>query len=222
MDRLQLEVSIREGTGKGPNRRLRAQGAIPAVVYGLGSRSVSLQVDERLLDRVLRTSSNPVIDLLGPVEVKGRLVLLKECQRDPVTRRVVHCDFYQVDTSKTIQVAVPLRLEGKSHGVEMGGVLEPLLREIEVSCLPLAIPDSLSIDVSELEIGDARHASDLVLPEGVELVTEETASIVHVIAPRVEEEEAPAEEEVAVEGEPTAEGAPAAEGEKPAEESSGD
>jgi len=214
MERLELEVNLREANGKSGARKLRAAGAVPAVVYGGGKNSLALSVDERALGAVLRRGTNQIIDLVGGDGFSGRLVLLKDYQRDPLSRRVLHCDFYEVDTKQKIDVQVPVLVIGKSRGVEQqGGVLDVVQREVEVKCLPLSIPDSLTIDVSELEIGDARHISDLVLPEGVELMTDPGQTLVHVAAPRIEEE--PAEEEEAAEG-VAAEGE-AAEGEAPAD-----
>jgi large subunit ribosomal protein L25 len=213
MQRVELEVRARERLGKGPNRRLRAQGQVPAVLYGRGKPSVHLAVAGHTLERMLSQGLNQLIDLAGAEGAAGRLVLVKEVQRDPVSQDVLHCDFYEVDTSEKIQVSVPLHLEGKAVGVEMGGVLDTLVREIEVQCLPLQIPDSLQIDVSALEIGDALHASDLTLPANVELMIDETQTLVHVIAPRVEVEEEPEEEEEA-EGEEAAEGEAEAESAK--------
>lgn len=205
MQRVELEVTARERLGKGPNRRLRAQGQVPAVLYGRGKPSVHLAVASHTLERTLSQGLNQLIDLAGAEAAAGRLVLLKEVQRDPVSQNVLHCDFYEVDTSEKIQISVPLHLEGKAVGVEMGGVLDTLVREIEVQCLPLEIPDSFQLDVSALEIGDALHASDLTLPANVELMIDESLTLVHVIAPRVEVEEEPEEAEEE-EGEEPAEG----------------
>jgi large subunit ribosomal protein L25 len=227
MDRLELEVSVREAGNKGHARRLRASGAVPAVVYGSGSETVPLSVDEPKLAAVLRRGTNQIIDLKGPDGFKDRLVLLKETQLDPVTDRILHCDFFTVDTKQTIDVAVPVHVEGRAHGVEMGGILELVLREIEVKCLPLAIPERLDIDVSNLDVGDALHVSDLVFPDDVEVITDLGLTLVHVVAPRVEEEptEEDEEGEVLAEGEAVAEGeaeaAPSEAAPKP-EEGSGD
>ncbi len=106
MRRGELEVSAREATGKGAMRRLRVEGVVPAVVYGSGSEPLKLQVDAFSLNRVIRHGTNQLIDLLGAG--KGRLVLLKEIQRDPVSQRLIHADFFQVDTEKKIHVGVPL------------------------------------------------------------------------------------------------------------------
>jgi large subunit ribosomal protein L25 len=217
MERLALEISVREGRGKGPARRLRARGRTPGILYGYGVAPLAIDVASRPLERALEVGSNALIDLSGADGLKGRVFLIKDAQRDPLSREVVHCDFYSVDTDRRINVDVPVRLEGKPVGVEQqGGVLEPLLRTVEVSCMPLAIPEEILVDVSGLEIGQAVHVSDLTVPAGVEIQVEGSISVVHVIAPRVEEAAAPEGEEAAAvaEGEeaPDAE-APAAEGE---------
>lgn len=213
MQRQQLEVSVRDQTGKGAARKARTAGQVPAVLYGTGIETISLQIEAQRLQKVLSAGANVLVDLKGPKEVKNKLVLLKEVQCDPVSQRPLHCDFYAVDTSKQITVDVPLHFVGRAKGSEMGGILEPLVRELAVRCLPLAIPEAMKVDVTELEIGQSVHLSDLTLPDGVEAVDEPTLSIVHVTAPRVEEEPTEVEEELAVGEE---EAAPAEkEGEKP-------
>jgi large subunit ribosomal protein L25 len=184
MDRLQLPVEIRNGNGKGPARRLRASGRVPAVLYGSGTSTLSLSVPSRELERTVGT--NQLIDLVGPSQVQGKPVLLKQFQRDPVSQHIVHCDFYAVDTQKPVVVTVPIHLSGKAIGIEMGGLLESLMRAVEVSCLPLQIPTVLNADVSQLAIGGVLHARSIELPEGVALATDPEASIAHVIAPRIE------------------------------------
>ncbi len=216
MRRESLEISLRESQGRGPARRLRAAGSIPAVVYGSGVASTMIVVNDLRLEEVLHHGANILLDLAGPKELNGKLVLIKDCQRDSVSQRLVHCDFFAVDLKQPIQVGIPIHLEGRPQGVEMGGVLEPLIRDLEVICLPLEIPDSIELDVSALDIGGAIHVRDLSIPEGVEVQVDLSSTVVHVIAPRVEEE--PEAEEVP-EGEvpPTEE---AAASEEPAEEKS--
>jgi large subunit ribosomal protein L25 len=208
MDRQALQVSPRETRGKGAARKLRAAGQVPAVLYGGGIDPVSLAVEGRLLDDVLHSGANAILDLAGPNEVKGKLALVKAVQRDPVSRRVLHCDLYAVDVRKKVTVSVALHYGGKPTGVELGGVLEPILRDLEVECLPLEIPDSISVDVSALNIGDSIHVRDIAVPASVEVLSDLDATAVHVVAPRVEEEPV-VEEEVAEEA--AEEAAPAAE-----------
>lgn len=213
MSENQLTVEPRTGIGKGRARKLRAAGRIPAVCYSPGDRATALQLDPAALDRLLRKSSagmNTLIDLAGG-GLDGKVVLVKELQRDPVKGDLLHADLYAVDVDKAIEVQIPVHVVGTPVGVTFGGgILDFPLREIEVLCLPRAIPESLSIDVSALQVGDSIHVRDIALPPGVELVSDPDLSVVSVVLPSKPEEEAPAAE-VAVEGEAApAEGAAAA------------
>jgi large subunit ribosomal protein L25 len=184
MERLELPVEIRSGRGKGAARRLRASGSVPGVVYGHGCDATSIAVSARVVSRLV--GSNQIISLSGAEGLSGRLVLMKEAQLDPVSREILHCDLYAVDPSQKVEATVPLHLTGKPKGVEVGGVLEPMLRTIEVRCLPLSIPTEITVDVSELEVGDVLHARSIPLPEGIELESDPDAPVAHVIAPRAE------------------------------------
>lgn len=196
MERLKLEVSLREATGKGTARKLRAAGVVPAVFYGHGMESVALQIKALLLERAIHGGANALIDLEGPKQVKNKPVLIKDLQRNPATRKLLHCDLFAVDLKEKLTIDVPIHYIGRARGVvEQGGVLETLTRQLQVSCMPLAIPESFEIDVSELEIGDSIYVRDVTLPEGVEGSTDPDAPIVHVVTPRVEEEVKEEEEE---------------------------
>ena len=191
-----LAVRPRSSRGKGAARRLRAQGRLPAVLYGPKLPALPLDLETRTLEHILRNEgSNTLLRL----EVEGRgdldqtMVLVRELQRHPVQRELLHADFVQIDLSRAVEVAVPLHLIGKARGVELGGVLDPLLREITVRCLPRAIPEALEVDVSPLGVGDVLHVRDLTLPPDVELVIDPDLGAVHVIAPTVASEEEPAE-----------------------------
>ena len=167
---------------------------------------------------------NTLIDLRfsGESDFTGRQVLLKELQRDPVSGDFLHADFFAVDLLNTIQISVPIHLEGTAAGVLMGGIVDHALRELEVECLPNAIPEEFTVDVSLLEVGQSIHVRDLGLPDGVTLISDADLSIVSVVAPAAAEEEAPTDEE-SEEAAAAAEGAePGAEGEAASEEKSGD
>lgn len=216
VERVQLAVDLRDGRGKSVTRKLRAQGKVPGVVYGAGIDPTPIVVEDLSLAKALRGGANALIDLVGAKALEGKPVLLKDVQRDPLSRRVVHCDLYAVNLKARLDVEVPLHFVGTPRGVALdGGVMEPLLRTLEVSCMPLAIPESIDVDVSSLGIGDALHVKDLRLPEDVVSKVELDATVVHVVAPRLEEEAAPAAEAAPAEGEAAAAAAPAAE---PAEE----
>jgi large subunit ribosomal protein L25 len=203
-----LSADTRTATGKGANRKLRVAGRIPAIVYGKGRDTQSVVLDPTALETLLHKSGaglNTLIDL----SVAGRTdtVLVKELQRHPVHGSYLHVDFFKVDLTQTITVSVPIHFIGKARGVEFGGILDHPLRELEVECLPRAIPEFIEVDVSALEIGQAIHVSDLHLPAGVEVKTDATLPVASVVLPAAEVEATPTE--TVVEGE-VAEGAEAA------------
>ena len=172
----------------------------PAVIYGSGISPTPITVASLALAKVLRGGANALVDLKGDKSVEGKPVLVKEIQRDPLSRKVVHCDLYAVNLKARIDLEIPLHFIGIPRGVALdGGVLEPLLRTLEVSCMPLAIPESIDVDVSNLGIGDAIHVRDVVLPADVVLQDRRDMTVTHVVAPRLEEVVAPV---AAVEGAP--------------------
>lgn len=200
-----IAVEIREGAGKGVARKLRAAGRVPAVLYGHGLASIRLSLDPSALEHVIKSSDaglNTLIALEGDATVAGKTVLVKELQRDPVRGQMLHADLFEVDPRERITVSVPLQVVGTAPGVSLsGGLLDHSIREIELDCLPRAIPDTIEVDVSSLELGDSLHVRDLVLPEGVELKTDSDLSVISIVAPSVAEEAvAEAEEEELVEG----------------------
>jgi large subunit ribosomal protein L25 len=214
-----LQLELRENAGKGVARKLRARGRIPGVCYGAGVQTRAISLDPKLLEKALRTSSagvNTLFGVQGGGEFDGKSVLVKELQRDPVAGALLHADFYAVDLTKEIEVAVPLHLTGSAAGLMNGGIVDHQLREIQIACLPTAIPESFTLDVSALDIGDSLHVRDIVLPAGVTLVSSPDLSVVSVVIPAKAEEEVTAEAAAAeaaaapAEGE---EGAAPAEGE---------
>ena len=198
-----LSVETREGTGKGAARKLRAAGRIPGNCYGT-KMTQNISVDPKALDRLIKGSAsgmNTLIDLdvAGGGGFHGKKVLLKELQSDPVSNDLLHADFFALDLTHTIDVGVPIRTTGTPVGVSMGGgILDQVLREIHLECLPDSIPEEIFIDVSELDIGMSIHVRDLELPTGVKLLSDSDLSVASVLAPKAAEEEAPVEE---VEGE---------------------
>ena len=203
-----LAVEMRTETGKGSARRTRVAGRVPAVLYGHGKATVSLTFASKDLEDLLKRSHaglNTLIDLEGATDVKGRVVLVKELQRHPVRGTLVHADLFEIDATERIHVTIPIHLIGTSAGVKLGGVLEHSMREIEVSCLPTGIPDSIDVDINELEIGDTIHLSDVTLPSDIQVNVDMALPVAHVSAPRAEEEvpetEAAAVAEDAADGE---------------------
>lgn len=218
MESLFLEVDTRDADGKGPARRLRQQGKLPGVFYGPGSPATPVQMDAITFNRQIRgLEGTHLIELKSSdAGLNGKKVLVRDLQEHPVSGRAVHVDLLEVPLDKAIEVLVPLHFTGKPEGVTMGGTLQPILREVQVSCLPTQIPESIDVDVTPLNIGDVIHVNDIVMPEGSKPAREDNAAVVSVQAPRVTEKAAEGEE-----GEGEA-GAPAAEGGEAKPEESGD
>jgi large subunit ribosomal protein L25 len=210
-----LGVELREKRGKGVARKLRAAGRIPGICYRRNAEPVPVSLDPKELDVLLRKASsgiNTLIDLkvAGGGDFDGRQVLVKELQRDPISGAYLHADLYAVDLLQKITVSIPINLTGTAIGVSLGGgILDHAMRELEVECLPNAIPEEFAVDVSEIEVGQSLHVRDIPIPEGVDVLNDPDVSIMSVVAP-VAEEEAPAEE--VEEGEGEGEGEVAAEG----------
>jgi large subunit ribosomal protein L25 len=213
-------------------RKLRAAGRIPGVCYRRNAEPIAVSLDPHELDNLLRKASsgiNTLIDLkvAGGGDFDGRQVLVKELQRDAISGAYLHADLYAVDLKQTIHVSVPILIKGSAIGVTLGGgILDHATRELDVECLPDAIPEEFVVDVSEIEIGQSVHVRDIEVLEGVQILNDPDVSIVSVVAPAVVEEETPAEDEEAVdgegEGEATPDGEAAAASEGSAEKKSDD
>jgi large subunit ribosomal protein L25 len=213
-----LNARIRQRKGKGAARKLRRDNQIPAVFYGPSREPLKLAMDYPELEGIIKRSGgeNIILDLKVKSEDGTQTwnVILKDLQVDPIKDTYLHADFYEISMDKEITVNVPIHLINTPAGVEEGGILQHVRRELTVSCLPDKLIEALELDVSRLEIGDSAHIRDLVLPEGITSLDEEDLTIAVVAAPTVMPEEAEEEEveEEAVEGE-VAEGE-VAEGEK--------
>ncbi|MEK6325320.1 MAG: 50S ribosomal protein L25 [Acidobacteriota bacterium] len=193
-----INASAREGVGKGPSRRLRAQGMIPAAVYGEGGAAVAVAVSAKEIATILRSGSghNTIFKLALPQsDSEPANVIIKDYQIDPVKGRLLHADLLRLSMTTTTRVNVSVETIGEPPGVKSeGGILELQLREIEVECLPGDIPEHLTVDVSNLQIGDHVTVADLVYDrEKVKLlVFDEHQIVAGVLAPRMVEEVAPA------------------------------
>lgn len=189
METIDIQISSRERGGKGAARALRRDGRAPAIIYGPKMAPQPVSVEVRDFDRKVGDGMHS--HLLRLSDAGGgsgeRLVLVKDVQRHPITRGLLHADFYEVDVRERIRVDVALNFVGKAAGVDLGGILQPIRRSVEVLCLPLQIPDEMTIDVSRLGIHDAIHVSDLVPPDGVEIPHDTDFAIVTVLPPVVDE-----------------------------------
>jgi len=202
LEAIELKAKPRAKTGNGPARVLRREGMVPAVIYGPGKEPAPLTVALHDLDMVLRErGGQAMINLAIEGEDGKRMAMVKEIQRHPVSRKVLHADFYEVAMDREITLTVPLTVTGVSPGVEAGGVLQVVRRELEVSCLPMAVPEEITVDISGLQVGDSIHISEVALPEGVTTDVSLDYTVVTVVAPRAEEEAVPAEEEEGEEAE---------------------
>jgi large subunit ribosomal protein L25 len=192
MAELLLDVQPRQESGKNSNRRLREQGLVPAVVYGGGKEPVQIQVDRRTLLNLMRSTEghNPVFLLQLGDTGKSRHAMIREMQVEPVSRKVLHVDFQRVVMTEKVKVAVHIELIGVPVGVRTdGGLLDFVTRELHVACTPDRIPAKVTLDVSELHIGQHLEASSIQLPDGVELLEDPHRVVASVTHHRVTEVE---------------------------------
>jgi large subunit ribosomal protein L25 len=205
MEAKKLNVEVRQGDGKGAAGRLRSSGKIPAVIYG-HTTPTSITVDAREFRNAFRRiTENTIVELHMGSGVHE--VLVKDYQKDNLTGQILHVDFYEFEKGKALRTRVPIRLVGNPVGVKEGGILESLLHQLDVECLPKDLPEEITLDISELGLDRALHVSELVLPEGVKSLQSSDQVVCLVAHRKAEEEAAPA----AVEGEVPAEGEEAAE-----------
>jgi large subunit ribosomal protein L25 len=217
MNEYELRGDVREAGGKGAARRLRREGMIPAVLYGAGKDTLSIKLNANDVHKRLENEAffSHILDV--KVGNEGTQAVLKALQRDPATDRVVHMDLLRVSSSQEITMHVPLHFlnEEVSPGRKAGGVINHLLVDLEISCLPKDLPEYIEVDMSEMDIGDSVHLSELAMPAGVTLLAlaqdpehdQPVVSIQH--SQKFDEEEEAlllAEAEEAEEGEEAAEG----------------
>lgn len=198
MKLLDLNAEPRTATGNGPARVLRRNGKIPAIIYGPGAEPASMAVAVKDLETIIKQS--PSGQVFANVSVGGgetRPAMLKELQRHPVTGSFIHADFYQIDLDRKVRVMVPVIAKGKAIGVEMGGMLQIIRRNLEVSCLPDRIPEHIEIDITDLQMGESVHVEDIDLGEDIELPHEVNFTVLTILSGRRAAEEG--EEEVEVE-----------------------
>ncbi len=197
MEKRTLSVVKRTSVGKNSLKSLRKEGLIPAVMYGHSDNAL-FSVNEREFSKKFRIiSENTIIDLKDGKDVFH--VLIKDFQEDVLKDEIVHLDFYEVEKGKILHTSIPVRIEGSSVGVKLGGRIETILHEIQVECLPKDIPEIITVNVDSLEIGQSIHVSDLAKIKGVEFLTSADQVITHVAkAGAVEEEEVETETETEV------------------------
>ena len=221
-----LKAQKRDDLGKGASRSLRRAGRVPAVLYGRDLESVHLSIDAHEAEQLFHSISvdNTIVDLSVDGEKKPFQTLVREIQTHPWKDSLVHVDFLQIQEGVEVDLEIPVELVGVPVGVRLkGGVLEQIVHELEVRCIPSKIPESFTLDVTELDVNDSLHVSDIPLTEGVEILMSPEQTICAVAIPRIVEEPELAEPAVAAEGEEPLEGEePGEREEKGADESGGE
>jgi len=199
-----VEAQARADMGKGASRRLRHQGMVPGIVYGADKDAQSIMMDHNKVIHHIENEAffSHILEL--SVDGKSENVVLKDMQRHPARRDVLHMDFLRVSAKEAIRMQVPLHFIGEdvAPGIKTGGgIASHLMTDVEISCLPADLPEYLEVDMSGLEVGDSLHLSDIQIPKGVEIVElthgeEHDSAIANIHMPRavVEEEEVTAEE----------------------------
>jgi large subunit ribosomal protein L25 len=189
VETLEIQAAARDRKNKRDAKRLLRGGKIPGVLYGPKMQTVNLEFDKReFSSRIGGLEGSHLVRLKSSAtSLADKVALVKDMQYHPISGEVIHADLYEVDLTAKITVHVPLHFVGKAAGVVRGGILQPIVREIEVECLPLDIPEYFNVDVSALDIGDSAHIEDLVMPEGVTAIYESNLALVAVVPPTVEE-----------------------------------
>lgn len=193
MKHMILKATQREGTSRGDLRKLRRSGQIPGIVYGKSEQeTLRITVNGQALQTLLRTNPRAVLEL----QIAGygkRHVLIADTQRDAMTQEVLHIDFHTIKMDQVIRTSVRIEVSGKSAGEQEGGVLQLVLHELEVECLPGNLPEFVTLEVDDLQMGETLTAADLKLPEGVSMTTDPDAVIATVLAPQKESPEVDAD-----------------------------
>ncbi len=217
---IDLKAYERVAKGRGPVGRLRRGGRVPAVLYGKRTDSISLEVGEKELNAAIHgtASENVLLDLemdLGDKGAKKTTAFVQHVHHDPLTGKILHVDLHEIAADEKLKAHVPLRALGEPVGVKtFGGILENVLRDLHVECLPKDLPDIIEVDVSGLNVGQSIHVSEIAVPEGVAVLNAGDVVVFAVAAPTVAEEPTPAAAEAAPAGEGAAPAAAAAAGDE--------
>jgi large subunit ribosomal protein L25 len=184
--KIELTVEART-SGRAEARGLRVNKMVPGIIYGaIENANISLHVND-ILKYNTRTYENALLTIKsGDTKLNGKVALIKEVFVNPLTRRPEHVDLFALDLTKSVRVSVEIKIEGKAIGISEGGLLNIVTRQVEVECLPTAIPESITIDVTNLGVGDSIHASELTIPAGVKLISRPELTIAAVV--EIEEE----------------------------------
>lgn len=179
--KIELTIETRQ-TGRSQSRGLRNSKMVPGIIYGaIENKNVSVHVND-LLKYNTRAYENALLNLKSSdSDLNGKVALIKSVQVNPLSRKPEHVDFFAIDLKKSVRVSVEVKIEGKAIGISEGGLLNIVTRQVEVECLPTAIPEFLSLDVSNLGVGQSLHASELTMPDGVKLISRPEITIAAVV-----------------------------------------
>jgi large subunit ribosomal protein L25 len=205
LELIELKANVRTERKKGPARRLRVAGKIPAVLYGPGAETMALSIDAADLEKAIKNRSGSQVFLnlvIDGGDIKNKTAMIKELDIHPVSREMIHADFYEIAMDRKIRAMAPVTVTGKSIGVENGGMVQIIRRELEVLCYPNQMPEEIQIDITDLDMGDSIHIEDIHVEEGTEFPHDVNFTVLTILSARtVEEEEVEAEEEEELEEE---------------------
>jgi large subunit ribosomal protein L25 len=190
LNNIELQVTTRKTTGNGPARVLRSQGRVPAILYGPAAQPHMLSVSTRDMEDIIKEGKvgRSIFNLVIDDGKEPKAAMIKEVQAHPVDRNLLHIDFYEVDMARKVRVHVPVITTGKAIGVEMGGMLQIIRRELEVLCLPNAIPQAITVDVANLDVGQSVHVEDLKISTDIEIPHEVNFTILTILSQKKDEE----------------------------------
>jgi large subunit ribosomal protein L25 len=216
MSQISLQAKPRTERGKGPARRLRAAGRFPGIVYGGDAQPCAISLDEHSFEQMLNhgLTQNTLINLDVEGQSEKQIAILRQLQRDPVSRRPRHIDLLRVRLDQVVEFEIPIHPVGDNEAIKGGGLLEHIQRTVAVRCKPMAVPVAIEVDISAMDFHQPIHLGDITLPEGVEAVSDPSLVLLAVIKPRAVVSagaEATVEGEEPVEGEAPAETAAASE-----------
>ncbi|MBI5573905.1 MAG: 50S ribosomal protein L25 [Elusimicrobia bacterium] len=190
MEKFTLDSQERKPVSKGEMKKLRAKGLIPAILYG-DMANMSLTVDAVKFTTLLKRAGRNVMITLNMPDKTSKTVLIKDIQKNVISRELSHIDFYSVSMKKKIDISIPVVLEGVAPGIKSGGVLSHIVRELKVKCLPADIPEKIMVDISKLEIGNTVLVKDLVVPKNVDILIAPDQIVVNIVSPTILEEVTP-------------------------------
>ncbi len=187
MELLELKANIRTGVGNGPGRALRREGRIPAVLYGPETEPVLLSVDISDLEQAIKKSK--IGQVLLNLDIQNgdtKTAMIKDLQTHPVTGNFLHADFYEIAMDRKIRVKVPVVTKGESEGVQHGGMLQIIRRELEVLCLPFEVPEKIEVDITGLDIGDSIHVDEIPLEGNIDIPADVNFTVLTILGKKAE------------------------------------